>query len=47
MSKNSTVSLETHDNFRDPLAELAREGTRQMLALKAEVSEFVARHGKG
>jgi len=25
MSKNNAVSLEAYDNFRDPLAELARE----------------------
>ncbi len=29
MSKNNAVSLEAHDNFRDPPAELAREGARR------------------
>ncbi len=43
MSRNSPVSLEAHDNFRDPPAELAREGARRMLALEAEVGELLAR----
>ncbi len=29
MSRNSPVSLEAHDNFRDPPAEMAREGARR------------------
>jgi len=29
MSKNSAVSLEAHDNFRDPPAEMVREGARR------------------
>ncbi len=45
MSKNNLISLEAHDNFRDPPAELAREGARRMLALalEAEVGELLAR----
>ncbi len=37
MSKDNLVLLDTHENFSDPPAELAREGTRRMLALEAEV----------
>ena len=33
MSRNSLISLEAHDNFRDLPAELAREGARRMPTL--------------
>ncbi len=46
MSKNNVVSLNAHDQFADLPVELAHEGSRRILALEAEVGEFVVHHDK-
>ena len=39
MSRNTVVSLETHRKVHDPVTELMREGTRQLLAHALEVED--------
>ena len=46
MDKDNVISFDNRALFEDPLTELIRDGTRQLIAVavEAEVSELIAKY---